>query len=147
MKYLIALLFLVPALAWSAPQKPVVQRRAANPKTAPKKATSFNGFRVVVVYGAQKNYFTVWQDSRGKFYAYSKGGSPTIGALSDPNFNMLTAQSRQIASLKGSAINSCPRANIQLYQGNRFVQGTCIGLKNQTAMSMTQLANALATLQ
>ncbi|WP_413560016.1 hypothetical protein [Bdellovibrio sp. HCB209] len=147
MKYLITLLLLIPALAWSAPQKPTVQRRAAAPKTSPKKATAFNGFRVVVVFGGQKNYFTVWQDSRGKFYAYSKGGSPTIGSISDPNFNALTAQSRQIASLKGSNVATCPRANIQLYHGNRYVQGTCIGLKNQTAMSMTQLANILATMQ
>ncbi|WP_413580459.1 hypothetical protein [Bdellovibrio sp. HCB288] len=147
MKYLIALLLIVPVLAWSAPQKQSVQRRAANPKAAPKKAGSFNGFRVVVVYGNQKNYFTVWQDTRGKFYAYSKGGSPTIGSLSDPNYNFLTTQSRQIASLKGANINSCPRANIQLYHGNKYVQGTCIGLKNQTAASMTQLANMLATMQ
>ncbi|WP_413586452.1 hypothetical protein [Bdellovibrio sp. HCB274] len=146
MKYLIALLLIVPALAWSAPQKGV-QRKAANPKTAPKKSAGFNGFRMVVVFGNQKNYFTVWQDARGKFYAYSKGGSPTIGSLSDPNYSFLTTQSRQIASLKGNSINSCPRANIQLYHGNRYVQGTCIGLKNQTAMSMTQLANMLATMQ
>jgi hypothetical protein len=147
MKYLISLLILVPALAWSAPQKQGMQRRASAPKSSPKKSTSFNGFRVTVVFGQQKSHYTVWQDQRGKFYAVTKGGSPTIGTLTDMNFSFLNTQSREIASLKGSNVQSCPRANIQLYQGNRYVQGSCIGLKNPTSARMTQLANMLATLQ
>ncbi|WP_413295151.1 hypothetical protein ACLSU7_08735 [Bdellovibrio sp. HCB185ZH] len=147
MKYLISLLVLIPALAFAAPQKGGVQRRTAAPKSSPKKAASFNGFRVVVVFGQQKSHFTVWQDQRGKFYAVTKGGAPTIGTMSDMNFSFLSTQTREIASLKGANVQTCPRANIQLYQGNRYVQGTCIGLKNHTAARMTQLANALATLQ
>ncbi|UYL08783.1 hypothetical protein B9G69_017205 [Bdellovibrio sp. SKB1291214] len=147
MKYLLTLLILVPALAWSAPQKQGVQRRASAPKASPKKSTSFNGFRVTVVFGQQKSHFTVWQDQRGKFYAVSKGGQPTIGTLTDTNFSFFNTQSREIASLKGNNVQSCPRANIQLYQGNKFVQASCIGLKNSTSARMTQLANMLATLQ
>ena len=103
-------------------------------------------FRILVPFGEKTTQFNVWRNRGENFYSKGEGQEQKVKALSEKNFQFLNAQSREIASQKGSDIHSCPRANIQLFRKNKYVFGSCIGLKDQTTKRLVQLVNILAML-
>lgn len=139
MKFLITILLLTPVLSFA---KATPTHRTNQP--AVHAADSFN---VIINMGQKRAWYKIWQDKNGKFYAASNGGQPTVGVLSDQNFQFLNMHSRQVASMPAVSTITCQKSNMMLVKNGKVLRSACIGAKNKTTLKMTELAGLLAMLQ
>ncbi|MFM6927884.1 MAG: hypothetical protein ACKOX6_05430, partial [Bdellovibrio sp.] len=101
MKFLITILLLTPVLSF-AKAKPAHRVQPA--------VHASESFNLIINMGQKRAWYKIWQDKNGKFYAASNGGQPTIGVLSEQNFQFLDLHSRQVASMPAVSTITCQKS-------------------------------------